>query len=119
MQVEEILKENWLMKTIILKKTDHNVIVGELVGIIRDTLLIEADDTEVRIKCEDVLSISEAGEEEKNALIKTNFVDPTLFKGEEAKIFGSLDSFYDAPLLFANPSTEIFANGVDILFNTI
>ena len=51
--------------------------------------------------------------------IKTNFVDPTLFKGEEAKIFGSLDSFYDAPLLFANPSSEIFANGVDILFNTI
>lgn len=51
--------------------------------------------------------------------IKTNFVDPTLFKGEGAKIYGSLDSFYDAPLLFANPSVEIFANGVDVLFNTI
>ena len=51
--------------------------------------------------------------------IKTNFVDPTLFKGENVKIFGSLDSFYDAPILFANPTTEIFANGVDILFNTI
>ena len=51
--------------------------------------------------------------------IKTNFVDPTLFKGEEVKIYGSLDSFYEAPLLFANPTTEVFANGVDVLFNTI
>ena len=51
--------------------------------------------------------------------IKTNFVDPTLFKGENIKIYGSLDSFYEAPLIFANPSPEIFANGVDILFNTI
>lgn len=51
--------------------------------------------------------------------IKTNFVDPTLFRGNEAKIFGALDSFYDSPLLFANPGTEIFANGVDITFNTI
>ncbi len=51
--------------------------------------------------------------------IKTNFVDPTLFKGEGVKIYGSLDSFYEAPLLFANPSSEIFANGVDTLFNTI
>ena len=51
--------------------------------------------------------------------IKTNFVDPTLFKGENVKIYGSLDSFYDAPLLFANPTNEVFANGVDILFNSI
>ncbi len=51
--------------------------------------------------------------------IKTNFVDPTLFKGEGVKIYGSLDSFYEAPLIFANPTPEIFANGVDILFNTI
>ncbi len=51
--------------------------------------------------------------------IKTNFVDPTLFKGEGAKIIGSLDSFYDAPLFFANPTSEIFVNGTDILFNTI
>lgn len=51
--------------------------------------------------------------------IKTSFVDPTLFKGEQVKITGYLDSFYDAPLFFANPTAEIFANGVDILFNTI
>ncbi len=51
--------------------------------------------------------------------IKTNFVDPTLFKGEAPIIIGSLDSFYESPLLFANPNTEIFANGVDILFNTL
>ena len=51
--------------------------------------------------------------------IKTNFVDSTLFKDENVHIIGSLDSFYSAPILFANPGTEIFANGVDILFNTI
>lgn len=51
--------------------------------------------------------------------IKTGFIDPTLFKGNGAKIYGSLDSFYDSPLLFANTNSEIFANGVDILFNTI
>ena len=51
--------------------------------------------------------------------IKTNFVDPTLFADEEAAIIGSLDSFYDSPLLFAYANADIFANGIDILFNTI
>lgn len=51
--------------------------------------------------------------------IKTNFIDSTLFKDESVKIYGSLDSFYDAPLFFAHASAEIFANGVDILFNTV
>lgn len=51
--------------------------------------------------------------------IQTNFIDPTLFKKENAKIYGYLDSFYNAPLLFANPTSEIFANGVDILFNSL
>ena len=51
--------------------------------------------------------------------IKTNFTDPALFKSPEVKILGNLDTFYDSPLFFANPNTEVFANGVDILFNTI
>ena len=51
--------------------------------------------------------------------IRTNFTDPTLFKGNSVKIFGYLDSFYDAPLLFANPNNEFYANGIDILFNTL
>lgn len=51
--------------------------------------------------------------------IKTNFIDSTMFKDENYEIVGNLDSFYDAPLFFANPSNEIFANGVDILFNTV
>ncbi len=51
--------------------------------------------------------------------IKTNFVDPTLFNNEEVTIMGSLDGFFDSPLLFAHTNSEIFANGVDILFNTI
>ena len=51
--------------------------------------------------------------------IKTSFIDPTLFKSENIKIVGNLDSFYDAPIFFANPSSEIFAQGVDVLFNTI
>ena len=52
--------------------------------------------------------------------IKTNFVESTLFKDENnIKICGSLDSFYEAPLLFANLSNDIYASGIDILFNTI
>ena len=51
--------------------------------------------------------------------IKTNFVDLTLFKNEYYEIVGSFDSFYDCPLLFAYATSEIFANGVDILFNAI
>lgn len=51
--------------------------------------------------------------------IKTNFVDPTLFNDSDVKIIGYLDSFYESPLILVNPNTEIFANGVDIIFNTI
>ena len=51
--------------------------------------------------------------------IKTNFTDPALFKSPEVKIVGNLDTFYESPLFFANPGNEVFANGVDILFNTI
>lgn len=51
--------------------------------------------------------------------IKTGFVDTGLFEGENAKIYGYLDSFYDSPLIFAHSNAEIFANGVDITFNTI
>lgn len=51
--------------------------------------------------------------------IRTNFVDPTLFIDEEVQILGSLEVFYDSPLLFVHTDTEIFASGVDILFNTI
>ena len=51
--------------------------------------------------------------------IKTNFTDPTLFKTDSVKIIGSLDSFYETPLIFINPTTEVFASGIDIIFNTI
>jgi glycogen synthase len=51
--------------------------------------------------------------------IKTNFIDPTLFNDEGVKIYGSLDSFYEAPLLFTNLNADIFANGIDVLFNSI
>lgn len=51
--------------------------------------------------------------------IKTNFIDPTLFRDEEVKIHGFLDSSFDSPLLFANPNSDIYANGVDVLFNSI
>ena len=39
------------------------------------------------------------------------------FKNEDFEIVGSLDSFYDAPLLFAHSNAEVFANGIDILLN--
>ncbi|MBE7704103.1 MAG: glycogen synthase [Cyanobacteria bacterium SIG28] len=51
--------------------------------------------------------------------IKTNFIDPTLFRSENIKILGSLDNFYESPLFFVNPSPEIFANGIDIILNSV
>lgn len=51
--------------------------------------------------------------------IKTNFIDSTLFKTENPVILGNLDSFYEGPLLFYCSSNEIFANGTDILFNSV
>lgn len=52
--------------------------------------------------------------------LKTNFIDNTIFKDfENTNIYGYLDTFYDAPLLFANPEADIFNEGADILFNTI
>ncbi len=47
-----------------------------------------------------------------------DFIDKTLFK-EDSKICGYLDSFYEAPLLFANPDSDSFGEGQDILFNSI
>ena len=51
--------------------------------------------------------------------IKTNFIDRNLFKNENYVIKGYLDSFYDAPLLFASYKTEIFQEGIDIAFSAI
>lgn len=51
--------------------------------------------------------------------IKTNFIDESLFVSTNSMIIGYLDSFFEAPLLFANPSNEIFSNGIDILFNCL
>ena len=55
-----------------------------------------------------------------SASIKTNFIDKTIFKDfTSAKIYGYLDLFYEAPLLFANPEADVYSEGVDILLNTI
>ena len=51
--------------------------------------------------------------------IRTRFVDIGLFKDENYTIRGYLDSFYDSPLIFGTFSDEVFAQGVDIAFNTI
>lgn len=85
------------------------------------------EDTRAIYQCFNVENFRELRSKNKNMLlkefnierIKTNFVDPTLFSGSGATIYGSLDSFYEAPLLFANLSCDIFSNGIDILFNTI
>ncbi len=50
--------------------------------------------------------------------IKTRFLDVSLFKDENYAIYGYLDSFYDAPLVFIQ-GCETFADGIDIAFNTI
>lgn len=51
--------------------------------------------------------------------VKTRFVDLSLFKDENYLIKGYLDSFFDAPLIFAKFSTDIFNDGVDIAFDVI
>lgn len=51
--------------------------------------------------------------------ITTNFMDSTLFETSAPEIEGYLDSFYEAPLLFFNSNSEIYANGIDIVFNSI
>lgn len=51
--------------------------------------------------------------------VKTKFVDISLLKSEDCEIRGYLDSFYDAPLIFAKFDNDIFKNGVDVAFNSI
>lgn len=51
--------------------------------------------------------------------IKAKFIDRALFKTEDYIIRGYLDSFYDAPLIFAVYKPEIFEQGIDITLNTI
>ena len=51
--------------------------------------------------------------------IKAKFVDNALFKTDDYIIRGYLDSFYDAPLIFASYKPDIFEQGIDIAFNTI
>ena len=51
--------------------------------------------------------------------IKTRFLDISLFEDKNYTIYGYLDSFYEAPLIFIQGGDEIFANGIDIAFNTI
>ena len=51
--------------------------------------------------------------------VKTKFVDISLFKSEDYEIRGYLDSFYEAPLIFAKFDNDIFKNGVDVALNSI
>lgn len=51
--------------------------------------------------------------------VKTKFVDISLLKSEDCEIRGYLDSFYEAPLIFATFSEDIFRNGIDIAFASI
>lgn len=51
--------------------------------------------------------------------VKTKFVDISLLKSEDCEIRGYLDSFYDAPLIFAKFDNDIFKNGVDVALNSI
>ncbi|MCQ2739565.1 MAG: hypothetical protein MJ237_04985 [bacterium] len=52
--------------------------------------------------------------------IKLDFVDKSLFANPDfIKIHGYLDTFYDAPLLFALFENDSFGEGIDIVFNTI
>ena len=51
--------------------------------------------------------------------VRTKFVDISLLKLEDCEIRGYLDSFYEAPLIFAKFDNDIFKNGVDVALNSI
>ena len=51
--------------------------------------------------------------------IKTRFLDINLFEDENYAIYGYLDSFYEAPLIFIRGNNNILADGIYIAFNTI
>ena len=51
--------------------------------------------------------------------IKTKFIDLSLFKDKDYTIRGYLDSFYEAPLIFAKFTTDVFNDGVDVAFDVI
>ena len=51
--------------------------------------------------------------------IKTRFLDVSLFEDGDYAISGYLDSFYEAPLILVKGGNNIFAGGIDIVFNTI
>lgn len=51
--------------------------------------------------------------------VKTKFVDISLLKLEDSEIRGYLDSFYEAPLIFAKFDNDIFKNGIDVALNSI
>ena len=51
--------------------------------------------------------------------IKTRFVDRTLFKNEDYAIYGNLDSFYEAPLVFCTFTADFYNQGADIALNCI
>jgi hypothetical protein len=107
-----------------IKKTKNK---SDYISIGCKSKLFPKEDTRLIYSCFNIENYREYRSKNKTMLlkefssdrIKTNFVDPTLFNCDEVKIFGSLDSFYDAPLIFAHTNAEIFANGIDILFNTI
>ena len=52
--------------------------------------------------------------------IRTRFLDLNLFEDENYAVYGYLDSFYEAPLIFISGySEDIFSQGIDIALNTI
>ena len=51
--------------------------------------------------------------------ILTKFTDESLFTNEDYKIYGYLDAFYDAPLIFCCFKSDVKSEGIDIAFSSI
>ena len=106
MQIGDVLSGNWIMKTVILTKVDHSTVVGELVGIIRDSLILESEGMEISVRCEDVLTISEAGEKEKKDVLWNQF--------SEYMENNRYEEAYE--LVKNNPQLEIFDTVEQLIF---
>ena len=109
-------------------------LTGDLFNIIKDTksksspVLFRADISKQRIYAEfnQENFREKRGENKKYLLkefsksrIKTNFTDSSLFADKQYKIYGYLEPFYDAPLIFCPLEPMINEYGIDIAFCTI
>lgn len=86
MRIEEVFRENLMQKTVIITTEDGRMIMGDLLGVIRDELLLESNGSEQRIRSEEICSLTEATEE-NSLLLNCNAFEKVLIEGR-LELFG-------------------------------